>query len=223
MKFLVTAVCLVLLHTAGAQVRVGLEAGGQFTFLSPRKDLGINSGSAVVPAGGISLQIGSGSFDHIMDAPLGKAFFLETGLFLTNFKYQNTNVQVYNTETGNDLGRVKTHNLTYLHIPVNYLRKFKAGKGRIIVGGGFFGAFNIAEKITLENSPQITTENAAVIGTKGPNNLVAGLTTKFGVESGKMYSYLFFQRTMTSIFEKNNGGSAWHGYMAGLRLGWMIK
>lgn len=224
MKFLLTVLCLLVLHTTNAQVRIGIEAGEQFTLLSPKNDLGLSSGGSFVPSGGISIQIGSGSFDHIVDAPLGKAFTLETGLFLTNFKYRKTNIQVYDIPSGNDLGIVNTHNLSYLHIPLNYIHKFKTGKNRIVLGTGFFGAFNIAEKITLKtNFPQLNANNAAIIGTKGPNNVVAGVQLKLGIESGKLYTYIYGQRTLTNLFEKGSRDVSFKGYIFGARIGWFLR
>ncbi|MBL7728625.1 MAG: hypothetical protein JNM68_13100 [Dinghuibacter sp.] len=219
-----TAICLALLHTATAQVRVGIEVGEQYTLLNPSKSLGLNSGGSFVPTAGLSLQIGSGTFDFIMDAPMGKPFYLETGVFLTNFKYQNSNIQVYDIPSGNDLGVVKTHNLSYLQVPINFLRKFKAGKNQVLLGTGFFGAFNVGERITLKTPlPQFNTNNAAIIGTKGANSVVGGVNLKFGVELGKLYTFLYAQRLMTNVFEKGASGTSWKGYIFGARLGYLLR
>jgi Outer membrane protein beta-barrel domain len=221
MKRLISFAFILLAFATEAQVRVGIEAGTQLTILRIRPSQALSFSSAFTPAGGISIQIPSSTFDHIVESPLGNAFILETGLHFSNFKYQNTNIQAYDKPTGNDLGNIKEHNLTYLYIPINYLRKFKAGKARFVLGGGFFGAFNIAERISLEQP--FNANNATVIGTKGANKIIGGLTTALGFEAKKIYSNLSFQRIMTNLFQRENKNQSWKGYIISLQLGYFIR
>jgi hypothetical protein len=221
MKQFLSFAFLFLSFGTPAQVRVGIEAGTQLNILRASNNVGFEYRSAFTPVGGIGIQIPSSSFDYLAATPTGNAFTLETGLHLTNFKYRETNIQAYDKPTGNDLGSIKEHNLTYLYVPLNYLRKFKAGKSRIVLGGGFSGAFNIAEKISLQQP--FNASNAAVIGTNGSNKIVGGLSAQLGIESKKIYSRLSFQRIMTHIFERKNKDLSWKGYMIGLRLGYFIR
>ena len=212
MKGLLLSILVLFAISLNAQVRVGLTAGGQFTLLSPQSDLGLRSGGSFVPSGGI-----------IADIRADRSFYIESGLIAYNFKYQNTNIEAYDQVTGNDLGEVSSHNLTYIQLPVNFLVKAPSGKSRLVAGGGIFAAINITDNLRLKQP--LGTANAVIIGTDGINPVIVGVTTKVGLESGKIAASFQFQRILNNIYKRPNAGQplTWRGFSLGVQLAYYIR
>jgi hypothetical protein len=138
-KILFTATLLISSTLLFSQTKFGLKAGVNFANVTVKEE---GSSEEISPSSLTSYHLGG-----FAEIGLNKSIFFQPGLSLSGKGFK---IEESQNEGGDIISKKESLNLMYLEVPLNFLAKFDAGKGKFFVGAGPYFGYAISGKVKTE-------------------------------------------------------------------------
>jgi len=194
-----------------AQVRWGLEAGFLSTDIS-NMDL-VTTKRSTNFSGGL-----------MADIPLGKSdFHILSRVLYSPLGYGKSNIQAVD-ESGNNIGTIAFHRITYIQVPVYFLRTAHAGKIKVQGGLGPWFALKTGDKLRINNGGDTFGNETVLPGNADKiNSILAGIGFQMGIESSGLTITAHLKQSFNKLYEMNAGNvGGWKVNGFGISLGYYI-
>ena len=218
--FLLFPVFIITAHSATAQLKVAIAAGGQQSSVSEKNNLPgwdslKNNYSARTAA----------HFGFIADLPFSRNsnFSFRPGVFYYNKgrKY----AQQFDTLTSQIISKKTTQYINYIDVPMNFIFK-KGNKIKFVFGAGpylsfFFNGKETSKTILQGGIFQSTENNDPPVGDKpgGYKVLNYGVNGLIGVESGRVFLTADYSRGLNDFYQAVNYTGSFKHQVIGATIG----